>query len=109
MLKDFESARDGSTLGTERTVCLGHCGRVQVAGVNLCQKYNLITGLHWWLNGKESACNAGAARDVDLIPGLGRSPGGGHGNPLQYSCQKNSMDRGVWVAPVHQVERVEHD
>ena len=52
---------------------------------------------------------AGDIRDVDLIPGLGRSPGGGHGNPLQYSCQKNSMDRGVWVAPVHQVERVEHD
>ena len=36
MFKDFESARDESTLGTERTVCLGHCGRVQVAGVNLC-------------------------------------------------------------------------
>ena len=36
MFKDFESGRDESTLGTERTVCLGHCGRVQVAGVNLC-------------------------------------------------------------------------
>ena len=40
----------------------------------------------WWLSGKESACNA---RDLDLIPGLGRSPGGGNGNPLQYSCLEN--------------------
>ena len=46
--------------------------------------------------GKESACNAGDAGDVGLIPGLGRSPGGGHGNPLQYSCPENSMDRGAW-------------
>ena len=41
---------------------------------------------------KESARNAG---DLGLIPGLGRSPGGGHGNPLQYSCLKNSMDKGA--------------
>ena len=40
----------------------------------------------WWLNGKESACNAG---DLSLIPGLGRSPGGGNGNPLEYSCLEN--------------------
>ena len=46
-------------------------------------------------NGKESACNAG---DVGLISGLGRSPGGGHGNPLQYSCLENPMDRGAWQA-----------
>ena len=45
-----------------------------------------LSGLHWWLSGKESACNAGAAEDVGLSPGLGRStphPEGGHGNPLQ--------------------------
>ena len=46
---------------------------------------------------KESACSAGV---LDLIPGSGRSPGGGHGNPLQYSCLENSMDRGVWQATV---------
>ena len=40
--------------------------------------------------------NAGDARDVGLTPGLGRSPGGGHGNPLQYSCLGNSMDQGTW-------------
>ena len=42
---------------------------------------------------KESACNAGNARDTGSIPGLERSPGGGHGNPLQYSCLENPMDR----------------
>ena len=50
--------------------------------------------------GKESACNVG---DLGLIPGLGRSPGGGHGNRLQYSCLENSMDRGAWRAVVHGV------
>ena len=50
--------------------------------------------------GKESACNAGDAGDVGSIPGLGRSPGGGHGNPLQYPCLKNPMDRGSWRATV---------
>ena len=51
---------------------------------------------------KESACNAG---DLGLIPGLGKSPGGGHGNPLQYSCLENSMDRGAWRATVHGVAK----
>ena len=55
-------------------------------------------GLPWWLSGKESACNAGDSGDTGLIPGLGRSPGGGHGNSLQYSCLENSMDRGAWWA-----------
>ena len=45
--------------------------------------------------GKESACNAG---DQSLIPGLGRSPGEGNGNALQYYCLKNPMDKGVWQA-----------
>ena len=49
--------------------------------------------------------SAGDLRDVDLIPGSGRSPGGRHSNPLQYSCLENRMDRGVqWVA-VHRVEK----
>ena len=51
-------------------------------------------------DGKESACNAG---DPGLIPGLGRTPGEGTGNPLQYSCLENSMERGVWWATVHGV------
>ena len=48
-------------------------------------------------DGKESACNAG---DQGSVPGLGRSPGGGNGNPLQYSCLEDSMDRGAWRAIV---------
>ena len=49
--------------------------------------------------------NAGDIRDVGLIPGSGRSPGGGHGNPLQYSCLGNPMDRGAWHATVHGVSK----
>ena len=49
--------------------------------------------------------NAGDIRDVGLIPGSGRSPGGGHGNPLQYSCLENPMDRGAWWATVHRVAK----
>ena len=46
-------------------------------------------GLFWWLSGKESARNAGDIRDTGSIPGSGRSPGGEHGSPLQYSCLEN--------------------
>ena len=49
--------------------------------------------------------NIGDIRDTGLIPGLGRSPGGGHGNPLQYSCLENPMDRGTWWATVHGVTK----
>ena len=49
--------------------------------------------------------NAGDIRDVGLIPRSGRSPGRGHGNPLQYSCLENSMDRGAWWATVHGVTK----
>ena len=47
--------------------------------------------------------------NVDLIPGLGRFPGEGNGNPLQYSCLANPMDKGAWQAIVHVVTRVGHD
>ena len=56
--------------------------------------------------GKESACNAG---DPGFIPGLGRSPGEGNGNPLQYSCLENPMDRGGRRATVNGVARVRYD
>ena len=57
-------------------------------------------------NGKESACSVG---DLGSIPGLERTPGEGHGNPLQYSCLDNSMDRGAWQSTVHGSQRVGHD
>ena len=54
---------------------------------------------------KNPPANAGDAGKVDSIPGLGRSPGVGNGNPLQYSCLENSMDRGTWWATVHEVRK----
>ena len=65
-------------------------------------QYMFVEGLPWWLSSKESACNAGS------VPGLGRSPGGGHGNALQYSCLENPMDRGAWWATVHGVPKRHH-
>ena len=58
------------------------------------------------LVGKSSACNAG---DPGSIPGSGRCPGKGNGNPLQYSCLENPIDRGAWQATVHRTARVGHD
>ena len=54
----------------------------------------------WWSDSKEPACNVG---HPGLIPGLGRPPGEGNGNPLQYSCLENATDRGAWWATVHGV------
>ena len=58
---------------------------------------------------KNPPANAGDIKDVGFISGSGRSPGEGHGNPLQYSCLGNPMDRGAWQATVHGVARVGHD
>ena len=72
----------------------------------------VIWSLFWfqvflrWLSGKESICNAGVTGDVGSIPGLGRFPEEGHGNPLQYSCLENTMDRGAWHAIVHGVAKM---
>ena len=67
-------------------------------------------GLPRWPSSKESACNPGVAGDTGSIPGLRTSPGGGHGNLLQYSCLENPMDRGAWQAIIHKVSQsVRHD
>ena len=60
-------------------------------------------GLPQWFSNKESACNAGDTGDVGSIPGLGRFPGEGNGNPREYFCLGNLLDRGVWQATVHRV------
>ena len=60
------------------------------------------TGFPGGLVVKNPLANAGDLISMDLIPGSGRSPGEGNGNPLQYSCLKNSMDRGAWWAMVHE-------
>ena len=54
---------------------------------------------------KNLPANAGDIRDTGLVPELGRSPGEGNGNPLEYSCLENSMDRGAWWATVHRVTK----
>ena len=54
---------------------------------------------------KNPPVNVGDVRELSSIPGLGRSPGGGHGNPLQYSSLENPMDRGAWRATVHRVAK----
>ena len=64
----------------------------------VCFKLGFLGGS----DGKESACNVG---HLGLIHGSGRSLGEGHGNPLQYSCLENPMDRGAWWATVHEVAK----
>ena len=66
-----------------------------------CTLYLVALPLQMALVVKTPLANAGDIRDVDLIPGLGRSPGGGNGSPFQHSCLENSEDRGAWWATVH--------
>ena len=54
---------------------------------------------------KNLPANAEDLRDASLVPGSGKSPGGGHDNPLQYSCLENPMDRGTWQAIVHGIAK----
>ena len=56
---------------------------------------------------KNISANAGNIRDMGSVPGLGRSPGRGYGNPLQYSCLENPMDRGAWGATAHSVAKLD--
>ena len=68
----------------------------------LKKKKKTLKGFPNVSDGKESACNAG---NLGLIPGSGRSPGKGNGNPIHYSCLENSMDREAWRATVHGVTK----
>ena len=78
----------------------------QRVGLVLSRYLNLHAGFGFPAgpDGKESSCSAG---DLGSIPGLGRSPGGGHGDPLQYSCLETPRDRGAWRATVHGVAKNE--
>ena len=75
---------------------------VTIHGVTEFDVTNDLRGFPGGSEVKASACNAG---DLGLIPGSGRSPGEGHGNPLQYSCLENPMDGGAWWAIVHGVSK----
>ena len=75
---------------------------------NLGQIWGKFIGIQGFPDGSagtESTCNAGDTEDADLIPGSGRSPEGRDGNPLQYSCLENSMDRGACQATVYMVAK----
>ena len=65
----------------------------------------IVSHISSWIQLKNPPANAGDIRDIDSIPLSGRFPGGGHSNPLQYSCLKNPMDRGAWRAVVHRVSK----
>ena len=128
----------GSSDGKESTCSAGDPGSIPGWGRSpgegngnplwySCQEDSMDRGILWWAIGRNnftfppnlgflvaqglkclpvSACNAG---DLGSIPGSRRSPGEGNGNPLQYSCLKNPMDRGTLKATVHRVARVGHD
>ena len=77
-----------------------------------CPHHDIYKGFPGGSVGKESICNTGSSAynagdlsDMDWIPESGRSPGGGHDNPLQYSCLENPMDRGVQWTIVHEVAK----
>ena len=83
------------------------CGRVSLLTLNSQFLLgNTVTWLPRWLSGEEFPAKTG---DMDLIPGSDRFSGEGHGNPLQYSCLGNPMDRGAWRATVHGVQGDGHN
>ena len=88
----------GKLLAVQVGACLGRCpsGLTCLAGSSKGSSFVSVS------DGKESACSA---KDPGLIPGSGRSPREGNGNPLQYSCLENPMDRGAWWGIVHGVAK----
>ena len=80
----------------------GMCSNPDLSNSKLFTPIPGYLGLPWWLSGKETACSEG---DLGSILGSGRSPGEGNGNPLQYSCLENPMDRGAWWVTVHGVTK----
>ena len=79
--------------------------KVSTLDCNLEGRYDMTWASWVVLVVKDPPANAGDTGEAGLIPGSGRSPGEGNGNPLQYSCWENPMDRGVWRALVHGVAK----
>ena len=83
-----------------------HSGLISLKHESLCLDFFLACGSSQVALGvQNSSDSAGDLRDAGLIPGSGRSPGGGYGSPLQYPCLENSMDRGAWWATVRGVAK----
>ena len=95
-----QESNPGPPHGRQTLYCLSHQGSPKpyfiCVCVRVCMCVCVCVGCPWCLSGKESAYNAGPTGDSGLIPGLGRSPGGGKGNRFQYSCLENPMDREAW-------------
>ena len=100
-VRDEEKVLEWNTEKETRTHCIMSCYLSKWAAIGVFTE-NLFLSWRWGFpggsDGKEASCNAG---DLGSIPGLGRSPGEGKGNPLQYSCLENPIDRGAWRATVH--------
>ena len=79
--------------------------RREVKGKGERERYTQLRASQEMTVVKNLSVNAGDKRDTSSIPRLRRSPGGGHGNPLQYSCVENPMDRGAWQATLHRVAK----
>ena len=88
----------GSIPGLGRSPGEGNGNPLQYSGLENFMDYTVHVGFPGGSEVKVSACNA---EDLGSIPGSGRSPGEGNGNPLQYSCLENTMDGGAWWATVH--------
>ena len=99
---------------SESLFCLNTCLRVDLLDCVILvylfeEPLTYSPGFPRWLSNKENACDAEDTGDGGAIPGWGRSPGGGHGNPLQCSCLGNPMDRGAWRAAAPGPRRVGRD
>ena len=93
---------DCSPPGKNTGVSISFFRRFWIQGLNLV---GLLNDSQVAFMVKNLPANAGDTRHTGSVPGSGRSPGGANGNPLQYSCQENPMDRGAWPAPVHRVAK----
>ena len=103
--RDHLTSQNGHHKKSTNSKCWRGCGEKGIL-LHCWWKFKLVQSLWkplwlpWCLNGEESACNA---EDLGSIPGSGRSPREGNGNPLQYFCLEDPMDRGAWQATVHTV------
>ena len=85
----------GESVVGSKSIIFSTTWRISLLKIIIFIEVQLIWGFTGGASGKESSCNAGDTTDVGLMPGSGRSPGGGNANPLQHSCLENSMDRGT--------------
>ena len=99
----FQAQQQGHILCS--SISQGEKSGHRKAGVDFPGLYESLQGFPGDLVVKNPPANAGGTGDLGLIPGSGRSPGGGNGNPFQYSCLENLMDRGVWRAIFHGVTK----